>query len=469
MLVPLLIGFFLMHIFLPFKRMVSEHLLLKGSLAVGLGFGITSCTYFLCLLLLGPAISGIILSEAGILVFLTFFFIHAVKTRILSGHDTAHEKILSDLKLRRILSGGFFAVLALTVTNIFYRAKLLPDGMWDSWAIWNLRARFIFRGGEYWTDAFSSLLAPNHHPDYPLLIPLTVSRCWMYIGSEIKAVPMLIALLFTCATAGMLYSALAVLRSKSQGLIATMLLFSTPIFINVGVWQQADIPTAFFFMASIVFLFLQDRFPDNYGCSVFAGVMTGLSGWTKNEGLLFMASFFLARIVLIIISKDRKILMKQLMYFALGTLPVVTIIMYYKFNFVPPNDLVSGERGIGEIVSKLKDYSRYMQIMKEFLADIMIFFPHALLLLFYPLYFGFSINDKIKTGILTSLFVLLFLMTGYFVIYLITPYDLSWHLTWSSDRLLLHLWPSFLLIYFIIVRTPDEVLMSRQIEMVQKV
>jgi len=469
MFVPFAIGFFLMHILLSFKSSVSENLLLKSSLALGLGFGITSCTYFLCLLLFGPAMTGIILSEAGILGFLMIFFIYAIKTRTSSVYDMEHEKTLNDLKLRRILSVGFFTVLALAVTNIFYRAILLPHGIWDAWCIWNLRARFIFRGGKYWTDAFSSMLAPNHHPDYPLLIPLTVSRCWTYIGNETEAVPWLLSLLFAFATAGILYSALAVLRSKSQGMIASMLLFSTPIFINVGSWQQADIPTAFFFLTGIVFLFFQDRFPDNYGFSAFAGVMTGLSGWTKNEGLLFLASFFLARIVTIIISKNRKILMKQLVYFALGVLPVLAIIIYFKVNFVPPNDLVSGERGIDEIILKLKDYSRYVQILKTFLTGIIVFFPHVLLLVFCALYFGFNIYDKIKTSILTSLLVMIFSMTGYFMTYLITPYELSWHLRFSYDRLVLQLWPSFLLIYFIIVRTPEEAFLNSKIEVTEKI
>jgi len=382
--VPLSIGFFLMHIFLPFKSSISEYLLLKGSLAVGLGFGITSCTYFLCLLLFGPTTTGLILLDAGTLGFLMFLFIYAVKTRIFAEYDTEHKKILNDFKLRRILSVGFFAVLALTITNIIYRAILLPLGMWDAWVIWNLRARFIFRGGEYWTDAFSSLLAPNHHPDYPLLIPLTISRCWTYIGNETEAIPWLISLLFTFATAGNLYSALTVLRSKSQGVMATMLLLSTSIFINVGTWQQADIPTASFFMAGLVFLFLQDRFPDNYGFSAFAGVMTGLSGWTKNEGLLFMVSFFLARIVIIIISKNRNRLMNQLMYFTLGILPVLAIIMYFKVNFVPPSELVSGERGAGEIILKLRDYSRYVQIMKAFLTGIIAVAPMFFCWYFIP-------------------------------------------------------------------------------------
>jgi len=44
------------------------------------------------------------------------------------------------------------------------------------------------------------------------------------------------------------------------------------------------------------------------------------------------------------------------------------------------------------------------------------------------------------------------------VIYLVTPYELSWHLRYSSERLLFHLWPSFLFVYFMIVRTPEEVL-----------
>lgn len=73
LLMSLSIGLLVMRIFLPLQRTSFEHVVLKASLAVGLGFGITSCTFFLSLLAAGTGLNSIIY-EAGILALLVFIF-----------------------------------------------------------------------------------------------------------------------------------------------------------------------------------------------------------------------------------------------------------------------------------------------------------------------------------------------------------------------------------------------------------
>jgi len=182
LLVSLSMGYVLIKTFLPVNKLDFEDLLMKLGLAVGLGFGITSCTYFLSLLSVGPHLTGVIVYEAGLFLILMLLFVRYRKNPHTFEIAVAYEKTSDDFKLIRILSIGFYFVLVLAFVNIVYMAILLPVGKWDAWAIWNMHARFIFRGGEYWRDAFSALLAPKHHPDYPLMLPLTVSRGWTYIG-----------------------------------------------------------------------------------------------------------------------------------------------------------------------------------------------------------------------------------------------------------------------------------------------
>lgn len=468
LLMSLSIGLLVMRIFLPLQRTSFEHVVLKASLAVGLGFGITSCTFFLSLLAAGTGLNSIIY-EAGILALLVFIFFRYGKNRISFENYIEHETTLEDFKLKRMLSTGFYLVLASASINIMYIAMLVPNGTWDAWAIWNMHARFIFRGGEYWRDAFSILLAPKHHPDYPLLLPLTVARGWTFIGKESLVFPMTISLLFTFSMVGLMYSALSLLKSKSQAHVACLFLLSTPVFLFYGASQQADIPIAFFFLASLVFLFLQGRSPENYGLSFLSGVMAGFAGWTKNEGLLFLIAFIIARVMAVFFSQNLKMQMKQLIYFVSGSVPVLAMILYFKINLAPPNDLISGGSGVSEIMSKLEDCSRYVEILKGFIAGILFILPQVFFLLFYPVYVGVRGTEIRKTDNITSLLVLFFMLMGYFCVYLITPYDLAWHLKYSLSRLLLQLWPTFILIYFMIVQTPDEfLLLNRQLEMLQE-
>ena len=52
--------------------------------------------------------------------------------------------------------------------------------------------------------------------------------------------------------------------------------------------------------------------------------------------------------------------------------------------------------------------------------------------------------------------LLLTMLAGYFFIYVMTPLDLGYHLITSLNRLFLQLWPSIILLAFMIARTPEE-------------
>src|SRR5262249_41622533 len=139
---------------------------------------------------------------------------------------------------------------------VFYFLKN-PHGNWDAWSHWNLRARFVFFGGEKWANAL--------HPDYwnplnyPLLIPMVVAAGWGFVGVESHWVPGIVAMFFTLETIVLLTSGLSRLRSKSQGMLGGILLMGTPYFLTHGISQYSDIPLAFFFLASFVVAAFYDR------------------------------------------------------------------------------------------------------------------------------------------------------------------------------------------------------------------
>jgi hypothetical protein len=83
-----------------------------------------------------------------------------------------------------------------------------------------------------------------------------------------------------------------------------------------------------------------------------------------------------------------------------------------------------------------------------------------LLLFFYFLLLGASVKRKDVAA--TSIAVLLpvFMMVSYFFVYILSPYDLAWHLDSSLDRLLLQLWPLAIFAYFAIVQPPEQAVMT---------
>lgn len=119
-------------------------------------------------------------------------------------------------------------------------------------------------------------------------------------------------------------------------------------------------------------------------------------------------------------------------------------------------------------MGRLSDIDRYTKILTTFILKAFYTLPHLFFLLFYPAYIGIKIDDKSKIGVLTASSALTLMIMGYSLVYLITPYDLNWHLRTSLPRLLVQLWPSILLIYFMIVRTPEEALLTKKIEATEK-
>jgi len=98
----------------------------------------------------------------------------------------------------------------------------------------------------------------------------------------------------------LIWAALSILRGRNQGYLGGLVLMGSPFFIVLGASQFADIPLAFFFLLTFVFIFFHNRFSeDERGLLILAGLTAGLSAWTKNEGLLFLILVVLTRFIMI--------------------------------------------------------------------------------------------------------------------------------------------------------------------------
>jgi len=186
----------------------------------GLGIGVTSCLYFVCLLTglsrYSPAIDLGVCLLLGIPCFIFF------RRPAARGSQPLPET--GKRSRFPILLAGIFSVELVASLGSFVFAFLKePHGKWDAWLIWNMHARFLFRGGEHWRDAFASGLDWSHW-DYPLLLPLSIARGWQYMGGESLSIPAVMAFVFTFMTLGLLWCALSLLRSRIQGYLAAMIL-----------------------------------------------------------------------------------------------------------------------------------------------------------------------------------------------------------------------------------------------------
>ena len=116
------------------------------------------------------------------------------------------------------------------------------------------------------------------------------------------------------------------------------------------------------------------------------------------------------------------------------------------------------------ILARLMDFTSYLIIGKSFI----VFFYHKLAkewLIILPIYFfllGKTKQQVNAESIKTSFVIVLFMMGGYFFVYLITPLNLQWHIDTSIWRLFLQLWPTIIFSFFLVAATPEELFLKKR-------
>ena len=424
-------------------------LLLRISLAAGFGLAVFSIIYFLA------RWSGFLhlwAVDSAVCAILLIALMSLRKYRASAAPDLEAQHQATP---RCLLIAFGVALLAALYSGIL-RALARPYGSgWDSFAIWNLHARFLYRGGIYWRDGFNPLI-PWSHPDYPLLLPAAIAHFWTVMGRETVAVPAVIGLIFTFSTVALLFSALDILLGRTPALLGVMCLLSTPFFIDVGTWQYADVPLSFFILATLVLLHLHDRLAnrgvESRSSLVLAGLAAGFAAWTKNEGVLFLMAILVARIWLA--SRQSSPLRRPISQIApmlLALAPIFALITFFKRAIAPPGDLFSDP---ATMLHKLGDPSRYGAVLKWYGREFFRFgewwlipLPIVMLVLYFLLRGKLATEEK--ETIRASAAALTLTLAGYFLIYLITPRDIYWHMRFSLNRLFLQLWPSAIFLFFL--------------------
>jgi hypothetical protein len=429
---------------------------LVAALGTGLGAGLSAVLLFLWMLAFGPT-RGFPLAEAGLLS-LTAVAAFG-RRRAAASAQLPPRKGQRHTRLVQLLVAAFLVALLAAAAAFLSTLRQHPHGQWDAWMNWDLRARMFFRGGEEWRTAFSATI-PWSHPDYPVLVPSLVARSWLYAGGETLLGPALVAATFTFGTVALLAAALAALRSTSQGLLAGLVLLSTPFFILHGTSLYADVPLSFFFLATIVCLALDDRHgsvTSRFG--VLAGLAAGLAMWTKNEGTLFTLAVGTG-LLLIRVNVGWPAQRRRLLAFGAGLMPMLLLVAGFKIALAPPNDLLS-TLGVERTLGRLTAPDRYFLVLREYLRHITSFGENGLgsavwVLTAYVLGVGVSRPEVGRGWIRAGALALALLLAGHFMVFVSMADELSRLLDSSLDRLLLQLWPGALFLYFMVTSTLEE-------------
>jgi hypothetical protein len=329
---------------------------------------------------------------------------------------------------------------AAAIAVVVLRSVAMPDGEWDAYGFWNLRARLLVQDVVDPTVVFST---DTPHPDYPLLLPGLTATGWLYAGDRARWVPAAVAVFWTVLCGVGVFAGAARIRGARAACLSVLLLFAAPHVAKVASWQYADVPTATLLLLSISWLAVAHAGPREAAGRglALAGLCAGLAAWTKNEGL---AQALVVGLAVLAVPPAGASRTRAFSAFAAGALPFLALSVAFKASIDATNDLVAGASP-ARLLDRAGDVSRYVEIARSFAAELLhssrwnFLFPLALLSLAALSPIGPPTMRRALGG------VLLLLAATYFAVYVLTPRDLAWHLNSSLHRLMLHAWPSLVL------------------------
>ena len=354
-----------------------------------------------------------------------------------AGRDVAPRDPPSAVVVGLLLSGA----LAIAASWFVATSSVYPHGEWDAWAQWNLRARFFFRGFEdgTWRNAFAPVLAWSH-PDYPMLLPMSIARLWVYGGSETVLAPIAFSGLMAAGTVAAAALGIAHTRGATRGGLAAAALLACPSLVRYSAAQCADVALGFFLLCAFILWARAEERPGTPLLWMLAGAAAALAAWTKNEGL---AAF---GIVAAAVAAERWWSTRSLRdagWLLAGAAPVLLVVLAFKLALAPPSYFTS-EQSLAQAAASLTDAGRIRLVVSAFGRELWTTGASTIgvlpVLALFVLVRGVDVRASAVAHV--AIAAMMLLLVVYAAAYLVTPKDLAWQLRTSLDRLILQVVPT---------------------------
>ena len=362
--------------------------------------------------------------------------------------EAPHRLTTADWLVRAL----FAVVAVMAVVSVIVVYTTAPHGEWDAWAVWNQKARFLYRGDAGW---LAMLANDRSNPGHPLLVPTTVARLWAYAGAEFTIVPATVAMVFGTAIVTVVVGALDAGRARAW--IAGSVLLAAGTFVQQIASQQADVPFAFLLVSTLVVLreatiAAGRKEGEMAGSLLLAGTLAGLAAWTKNEGLLVVV----ATGGLVLWLALRQMRPRLAVWWVVGAVPAVVTLAWFKLVVAPVAPAYLAEAPtFGLLLERLLGPERHA-VVDPLLWQYASAWGGPLAGGVVPLGLGAAaLVAVMRIGRSTRLIlgVVGVMFAGYYGIYLLTSMDIEWLVMTTFDRLLVQIWPALVLAAFL---TDDE-------------
>ena len=484
---PVCVGWLVVRAIWP-PESLWRGVVLRVSLAVAVGFAIAAIHYF-AWRAVSSAAPGIAFKLADCFILPALAFLAARRLGKSSAVTLAPTPAVSFrwMSWQGAMLVTTLAIVAAALVTMAGRAWYEAYGYWDAWAIWNLKARFMFCGGPEWS-AFFSRHAWYAHPDYPLLLPASVARLWTYLGDDPAVVPQLLSVGFSSLLLAIVFGVVATLRGVPAACLATIVIAGAERVLFYGGSQMADIVLAAYVAGGAGLILIAGR-AEHGGRRVLllAGLFIGFATFVKNEGLMLALCVIVALAIAALCSCDARVASRRrrilheatqasqlprgaesvrrpaLVVFV-GMLPGLVTFAAQRIAF--PADTYMLEDQESTLREKATDAARHATIV-GFIArtDLGVSQrivgpfdgtlpnkPLLWLLILLPVVGGLAIPQRDRFAAIACGTWLTLGFAGYYAALLVMPYDLQGNLEYGFDRCQLHIYPILVMTIMVITR-----------------
>ena len=305
-----------------------------------------------------------------------------------------------------------------------------PTYSWDAWAIWLFHAKRIFF--EQSIIAQLDGYAQWNHNDYPVIAPALAASLATLVGGWNNIFPKLAFLLMFFPP---LILSIKIFNVRYHLLFLILTLFILNLYLFNGL-VDGLVAIYFSFSSYLVYdIFVNKK--NSFYYLLIAFCFFVILSLLKNEGIIMVTILLTITIIINISKKNFFQNYKKIIFLLLSIIPFL-IWKITCINFNVKNDVINYDV-LNFLTNKIFDYNSFKLIFKFLILDT----KFILSIIFILIAFNFTKNKKI---FYFSLSVVMAYLFSLFMVYLITPHNLTWHLSSSASRLIMS--PTLLFIFF---------------------
>jgi hypothetical protein len=187
----------------------------------------------------------------------------------------------------------------LIVQTVFVAVSAIgrPLQVWDSWANWAMKSRIIFLEGHISPALYADASRAVTQLDYPLLVPLTQTWLYAWLGTPDDRLAGMPSVLFYLALLAICYTALTSMGlSRTMALAGAMVAGTISYIPGLAGIVFAELPLLVFATVAGIYL-LKWLDGGAVGALLAAAVGAGLMPWTKREGALLLISLCIGTLI----------------------------------------------------------------------------------------------------------------------------------------------------------------------------